>query len=207
VDLASRVKPEKIGDFSVTLRFICLPCGTKNSPVSSSGSKAFKYTTSKYSLLTQHYRDYHTEDEIKYSRTLRVTCLVCNLKLSLKKFREHMLAVHSDRLASIICVNICLLCNDHYNFREQMLAHLLETHSKKEADNFDSNVVSRLLCLFCGAKGNLDDPQMVNHQCAHLVNEDVAQFIDLTAEASAQAREYYIFSLFKNQFFISVILF
>jgi hypothetical protein len=185
VDLASTVKSENLkSDFSVALRYICLPCGTKDGVQNSSGAKAYKYTTTKFALLTQHHKDYHADRDFQYCRTLRVTCLVCNLRLSLKKFREHVQATHPKCLASIICVHICLLCNDHCNYREKMLSHLLETHSKKEADNFDTNVISRKLCLFCGANGNLGDPQMEDHQCTSIVVDDVAQFIDLTEAGS-----------------------
>jgi hypothetical protein len=185
VDPASTEIAESLkSDFSVALRYICLPCGTKNGRPNSGGAKPYKYTTTKFPQLSQHYKDYHLDSDFRYARTLRVTCLVCNLRLSLKKFREHMLAKHTNCLASIICVHICLLCNDHCNYQEQMLVHLLETHSKKEANNFDTNVISRKLCLFCGANGNLEDPLMENHQCTSIVVEDVAQFIDLTEAGS-----------------------
>lgn len=167
------------------MRFICSPCGFQSSSPLSPGGMRPKYATSKFSQLAQHYKEYHPDKDFIFKYIKRVTCHVCELKFSLKNFREHIISQHSNFLAPLISVNICMLCNAHYNYREQMLEHLLKTHSKKDADNFDTNVTSQVLCLFCGAKSNFGETSIANHQCSHLSDVDITPFIDLTAEINS----------------------
>jgi hypothetical protein len=158
------------GDFSVNLRFICLYCGRKDDKPNS----PFVFHTGQYSKLSTHCKEVHKGLPFKYMRTLRVKCFQCEMTFSLSDFRSHTLEKHGANYMAIVGVNVCTLCYDHSNFREEILEHVKNKHRAIVPEN---HITSQLVCLLCGKKEDYRSNSMMNHVCPRQQRER-----DLTSE-------------------------